>query len=405
MQKKRVIQNQPPKPNTPLFTHFQGQLLFIVFSISALTRLYFISHFKFELSIETELYREFTYLSKGIIPLDNKPLTGRFCLFFFYLAITNNNMDKVYAMQKYLRSAAALIGCFVPVLVSASLILYGYSNKISITIGILLSIEPTLIIWSRIYNENVLFLIFSALAIFLNSLERHTNHPLLQQGQALCASFAMFTDYTGIVLIFYLILFSTNNKKLFPDLLSLLPVYFVLEISLKILFYEDQLILDPKLPHSRRLNVTIHKLPFFDITNRSVIDFFEFFTFKLPIEQIYVDENVKIASIISPVLIVIVEISAILNYKSKQTAMFLFTIFIIWISKPNAVSSYHISLIFGYFIFASYLQNNQGTIAKTLFVVSIVSAIAFYILYFPWIYGREIDEYYDSILSLLNRQK
>lgn len=388
-------------PSQPLFSVKQKRLLFIVFSIAAFARLYFIGKSRPELEIESELYRNFQLVAKGVIPFDGQPMTGRFCLFFLYFILTNNKEERIPIMQRYFRAFSGLIGCFSPVLVTASLFLYGYDEFVSTFIGVLISLDPNMIVWSRIYSSHSLFILFCTLVIFLNSLEKHTTHPLLQQAQSLCAAFAIFTDYLGISIVLFLILKSTNRRKLSKDLISLLPVYFIGELGLKMLFSESEKLKDPNEPFSLRIKMIARELRLNLFNNN--LHIYDLFLWPLGIlkpKRIFVDENIKIVSMASPVLSWIMLISSIVDYKNTFSKFYIFNLLLIWLMRAVDASNYHIATIIGIISFAGCLQKTTKLTKRFVCLTATLLSLLLFIIYFPWIYGIQTSEMYDTLINV-----
>ena len=363
-------------------------------------RIYKIAAPKIELNEENELYNTFTLFYEGKVPLDEKPISGRFILFFPYFILKNYAKIETITLQKYLRAMTGLLSSLVPPLITCSLFLSNLNDFSSTIAGILLSLDPCIIISSRSYTTDSFFLFFASLVIFLSALEKHFWHPLLVQFQCLCAVLAFSTDYVGFLCILYLFFSTKNKRRLLPDLLSLTSIFSFIEILMKAMFSEevgDEL---SNAPLKIQIFETVKRMKQMLPMEPSINDFF-----KYPLCQVYPHnyikmENCRICALYSIPLIIFIDIAIIFKPFEISSVFYWLSLFVIWLFKPLNIYNYLLPLIFGIMSFAKLIDSKSTKTRYIITFICLILSAIFFIIYSRWTYGLSINPTFDKLINI-----
>ena len=383
-----------------MFTKFHVYIINIVFSIAVLTRIYKISKPEAQFKSENKLYNDFEAFCDGDVPFDTNPISGRFILFFPFYFLTKGNTSLIESHQKYLRALTGLASSFVPPLITSSLILYKVNTLISAAAGIFLSLEPTIVISSRTYTIDGLFLLLVSLVIFLSALEKRINHPLLIQGQCLCATVAVCTDFTGFLSFPYLILTTKNKKKILPDLLSLLMIFIVVEIMTKAVFSTKTKGEFDGAPLSMQFTETIKKMGLLFDHPPPLNEMFSYPLFRIKPQTIYKNENEMICATCNFPIVLAIDAAVILNPFDIYTVFYWLSLFMIWEFKKIELINYTLPFLFGVMSLARGLQKCNETVRCFVLAGLLLFGAAYFYVYSSWIYGTEMSPSHERLINI-----
>lgn len=387
----------------PLFRSSDYWVIYVVLSVSLVFRIFRFSFPPILTNQEKELLEDFKLFSKGKMPLDNKPISGR-CLLYIPYAFIIKNQDERLHLWKYLRMINAIIGSIYPAAITASILLSKYNAFSAFTVGLILSLDGSSLVATKLYSTDSLLLLFVSLTILTGILSKRIKKTYITEIQSIFVVLACVTDNLGLIAFFYAIFTNNRNAKAIKSVVSMFLIFLTLELILKSQFSDEI-----KFEHSedsffQQIMATVQaiKLQF-----KPVGDFITAFYWplcKLRPDPLWKNEEIdnaqRLVAVHNIPVIIVVFISCLLGILHKETIFFWMALVFTWAFKELHVMNYHVTLMLGAFCLAPVIEHFHEIMRSMMLITFIVVAFLFFSVFFPWIFAIEVDIQYDYTMNI-----
>ncbi|EAX94173.1 hypothetical protein TVAG_315790 [Trichomonas vaginalis G3] len=391
----------------PIFQSSHFWIIYFVFSLALVFHVIGHKYPPILIKQEKEIYECFQNFVKGKVLLDNKPLSGRFLLYIPYSFLIKDTESEFPKNWQYLRLINAIIGSFYAPLITASLILFKFSPFTSCVAGILLSLDGSSLVATKLYTTDSLLLLFISLTIFLGILAERTNINFLREIQGIFTVLACVTDTLGLVAFFYFIFVNNRYFKSLQSAVSMFLIFFTIELILKSQFSDDIKI---KLPDDATFKEQIAlTIQLIRLQYNPVTDFAEAFYWnlvKLRPTTLWVNDLPNMAqrhvAVHNVPVVIGVSLACLFGILKKESVFFWMTIVITWIFKERNVMNYHVALMFGVIALTAVFEKINEIMQKMMLITFCVVALVFFTFFYPWEFALSIDFQLDYTLNIWN---
>jgi dolichyl-phosphate-mannose--protein O-mannosyl transferase len=390
----------------PLITKGGWLLIYAVFTFSLVFRVFRVTKPN-SLSLgEIELFNDFELLAKGEAPLDTKPISGRFLLFVPYYLITKNDAQRLDASLIYLRVISSLLGSLANGFITAAIIINNFSMFSAVTAGTFLCIDGSMIITTKLYTTDSLFLFFVSLVLFCSAVSaKRPNNKIVIQAECFFAAMASCTDQLGFIMVIYVMITCKGNKmKTIGVVLSLLFVFSSAEIGIKTLFSEEIRRSFPDATFADQTVQTIKRMKLlFEIpTNYESLLYWPMI--KLRPVELWATEGGRISAVYNIPIVLFVSLSALFGILNTPSWFFWMSLVGVWALKKVSIINYTLVFVFGVLSLVEAFESMHEVIRNMSYIVMLTIAVLFFLLFFPWTYGVIVgDGTYDRDIDLWNR--
>jgi len=402
--------------NMRVFSPSDYYLMWAIFSISATLRLFKVTKPGVPFLDETVVMSDVNTIMFGNLPIDEKPLFGRFLVFLQYYFLRNgdsvlNSSDFSNFPNFYLmRIVSTVISSFVPCLVTASLLALKLSGFTAFMGGFLYCFDIGQIILSKQISTEPLFLLFSSLCIFFSSYRKQKRKAIFAQLQVLCAIIALSIDDLGILMVIYCIFeYKTMPKGSITKLISTAMFIKSFEIGLKAAFAPENHPLLPRMFHSYDLyekckiiiQVVISK---YSSLKSPISRILYWPLMKLRPQIIWKSEESRFVVVNNLVGLLSISLASFFGcFFFTESYFFWLSIAFVWLLRPMKISSYQIPFIFGIISLSKGFNNFAKPIMMILSICLCVIVVLNFVIYFVWAYGIPISPEFNRDIDIWTR--